>query len=537
MANGASRFFNWLYRYARPDEAVRRPGALPRPAGQDFEDFSLAYMTDGVGNALTASGLQGILTNANEGYCRSQAAMGQVIVEREPLIAAHLGTRRLAVTGKPWTVTSEADEKRATEIQGMLKTAGLTKLLGHLLDAVPTGYSMAVLDWETGGRALRGWKSVHPSVIEFDQAGNPAVYDRLGKAHALAEWPATQFIQCYADGKPGLACRNGLLRALAWTYLFKHMGIKNWARFIEKFGIPFVFAEISDNDFRDATRKNALLASLKAIGAEGVAVGTINSKMQFLSGAEGGNQEAMEKFNRYCDEIYTLLILGQLATSEAGSGLSQGGMQEAVRQDLLAADALLLQDTVQRQIIEPLCRMRYGMPDAGDITFWIEYEEAEDLDKKATTWKTLTEVTGRKIDVAQVEDEFGVKFQEKEEPPPAFGGFGQPQPPPQADKLPLYDAAQRQTMALDAITQEAMRRTLDDPQVLAEWFGPVQTALRETFADLPADAGVDELRARIPALLKRLPGLVQEMDSQKFERHLSGAMLAAALNGYAAPGG
>jgi len=33
-----------------------------------------------------------------------------------------------------------------------------------------------------------------------------------------------------------------------------------------------------------------------------------------------------------------------------------------------------------------------------------------------------------------------------------------------------------------------------------------------------------------------IPGLYSEMDTAKFERHLAGAMLAAAVNGYLEPG-
>ena len=70
------------------------------------------------------------------------------------------------------------------------------------------------------------------------------------------------------------------------------------------------------------------------IRSGGAGVGTTETEMQILNGASSGNQQAYEGFQRYCDEIMTLVILGQRASSDAAGGLSKGTAQAAVRQEI-----------------------------------------------------------------------------------------------------------------------------------------------------------------------------------------------------------
>jgi hypothetical protein len=82
-----------------------------------------------------------------------------------------------------------------------------------------------------------------------------------------------------------------------------------------------------------------------------------------------------------------------------------------------------------------------------------------------------------------------------------------------------------------AVVADALRRTVADEELFTAWLGPVRDAIRESFGDLGQD-DVQGFSDRIPRFLESLPGVYGEMDTAAFEKNLSGAMLAAVVNGY-----
>lgn len=519
---------NWL-RFLLP---TVKPPAKPGPMDDPYRDFTFSNLGS-ISAGLTPDQLQGILTQAGDGYCDSQALLIKEIQEREPVIAAHLATRRNAILGKPWCVSSTAEPERAAEIDAMLRTAGLTEALGYLSDFLVTGYAGVVTDWGEGGARVEGFVPLAPEAFEFDFGGNAALRDKLGHPVPLANWHPAQFLTVMSHAKPGLPCRNGLGRGLVWLYLFKHSGLAGFARYIERYGVPFMVATLPANQWAD---RNGVVALLKTLGRDGVSVKKEGAQLELLQGANGSATDAQERFLRYCDEVFTLAILGQLATSGDASGLSKGQAQENVREDLLAADCATLQGAVQRGLVLPLCQMAYGMPDAGDIEFAIEYKPSENMDTLATRWKVLTEVAGRPMDAATVEEQFGVKFGEAL-PVPAVPEADTPpdaEQPAVDDRQALCAFFDRAPLrALELVVADALRQVSADPEAMAAWMGPVQEAIRESFADLAVD-DLAGFRARLPGFLLSLPRVLGRMDSTGFETALSGAMLASVVNGYTA---
>lgn len=423
----AAHALSWI-KYHLP---TAKPPPRPRGNRDELQDFTYSVL-GGISAAMTPEDLAGILSQADEGLCDSQAVLIKEIQEKEPLIGAHLATRKGAVMACPWNVESERHQKEAAEILAMLEAAGLTDAISHLCDYLATGYAMSCALWAEGGRSVSGFMPVAPEAIEFDRGGNIALVDKLGAAHPLADFHPAQFVTLLNRAKPGLPCRNGLGRALVWLYLFKHSGLAGAARYVEKFGSPFMYATVPAGQWGD---KATILATLKAMGRDHVGVVREGTDLAEMSGAHAGNTDAQMRFLEYCDQAFTLTILGQLATAGPAGGLSKGQAQENVRMDLLAADARGIMSAVQTSLIVPLCQMRYGWPDADDMKLTIEYEPSEDLDAKATRYKTLTEVTGQTMDVAAIEEEFGVTFsgqpvKPQGTPPPA--GEGADDTPPGA---------------------------------------------------------------------------------------------------------
>ena len=405
--NGIDTFITRYKSKESPEERVRRfAKSTPKAQDSDFDEY-LASWTSFTGASVKAPLITRLLESADEGLSSELAALFQTVMEKEPVIAAHIQTRILSVLSCDWSVQGE-DSAKAAEVEGILRRARIHSLLRHLLDAVGTGYSGAATVWGEGGSSIDSFKHVDPTNWTFDLAGNPALIGFDGKERAISGYHPFQFVFHTHRLKPGIPSRGGLLRSLVWLYFFKHYAMRDQARFLERFGMPFVLAKIRREDFDDPQVRSSVLDSLAKVGSDGVGVVTEGSEIQ-VTGASSGSADYIEWF-KYIDDVYSMLILGQTATSKVASGLSKGQMQENVRRDIVEADCMSLMETVDAQLIRPLELYRYGT--SGTLRFVLDYSSPESLVDKAQIVKTLSEA-GFKPDPAWIARTFGIALDAK----------------------------------------------------------------------------------------------------------------------------
>jgi len=262
------------------------------------------------------------------------------------------------------------------------------------------------------------------------------------------------------------------------------------------------------------------------IRSGGAGVGTVETEMQILNGASGSNQQAYEGFQRYCDEIMTLVILGQRASSDAAGGLSRGTAQEAVRQDLLAADCGVIEEAVQKTCVEWLCRLKYGMADAGDIRFKIDCALPEDMNVRAERDLKISQATGCRLSRKYAMETYGVEL---EEPAPPPDPLLQMQQGEFSDRP--FDPAARRREAAWRLTRATVHRMMDE-DVFEAWRGPIETAAKRAFGDIDPEAedAIEQFGKRVPDFLAALPGILDHFAPEEFCRVMRGGVLASFLN-------
>lgn len=479
-----------------------------------------------------------LIAEADTGDPRRQAAAFLDMLEAEPIFAGHLQTRRLAVMSCPWQVVSPSAPKLAEEETEMLRRAGLTRAIGALADAVGTGYAGCAVDWEPGCRSIRGFLPVAPDRWVFDDGGNPALSSLAGEDVPLSAYPAGQFLFVTATGRTGLPSRQGVLRTLLWLYCFKHATLKEWTCFLEKFGVPFMIGKLPSGQYNDARLRGDLLRAIQSIRSGGGGVATTESEVQAINAMSSANTDAFERFQRYCDELATLVILGQLASSDHAGGLSRGTAQEAVRQDLLAADCENLVPAIQRLVVAHLRLSGRRVP--ADLAFRIEHEIPEDLARRAERDRTLAEASGCLLDRDYVIQTYGVRLSERQAAPaqPSGGQAGAAFSDGAQGALPRDAGTPRTSPATSAgdILRAALS-SLADPESLAAFDAAIGAAAEAAFAGLdPASPTLaDDFRGRLPALMDALPQVFAALDPAEAAEAIQGAMLAAFLNGALPP--
>ena len=416
-------FFGIPLRKKRRGNPTENMKSFPSGSSEYFESEIFSLMNYR-GTKITAPAINAILSGADSGSPRDQAALFQSVLEKEPVIAAHIQTRQLAVLSCDWQVrpasgtsSFESASEKASAISALLKKGGIYKLLKHLLDALATGYSGSAVIWEEGGAGIREFKLIHPCAWSFDLSGKTLFTSADGMTTALDEYHPAQFVFHTHQTMPGLPCRGGLLRSLIWLYFFKHYALRDRARFLERFGIPFLVAKIKKDDFENAENRNQILSSLSRMGSDGVGVTTEGSDINILGPQGGPGSTAFQEWMDYIDDVAALAILGQTASSGSASGFSKGQIQENVRQDLIEADCRSLMETVNNSIVRYLETFLYGT--SGEVEFVMQYEPDADLEKKAAVMRNVAESlkvfkeSGIEVDIEYIKSTFGIPFMEK----------------------------------------------------------------------------------------------------------------------------
>jgi phage gp29-like protein len=170
-----------------------------------------------------------------------------------------------------------------------------------------------------------------------------------------------KFVVHLSKTKSGLPVRGGLARAAGWSYLFKNYVLKDWVTFAEVFGQPLRLGKYGAG--ATESDKQALLSAVANIGTDAAAIVPDSMLIEFVQARQTGTSELYERFCEYLDRQVSKAVLGQTLTTEvprnAGSKAA-AQVHDAVRRDILAADARRLSETLTRDLVKPLVDLNSG---------------------------------------------------------------------------------------------------------------------------------------------------------------------------------
>ena len=384
----------------------------------DFEGILSAW-TQYQQVSMSIPFLSNILFMANDGSSSEQAAVFQAILDKEPIVMAHLQTRKTSIMGVDWDIMGDNSYK-CSEIKRIMEDAGYHDLTPHLLDCIGNGYAGAGITWEAGWRSIQTFIKVNHTNWIFDKYGNIALIRRDGSQVPITKENAHTVVFHQYQMRSGIPSQGGVLRPLVWTYFFKHVITKEQVRYLEKYGMPMLIGKLSEADFNNESVRPKIKAMLRNLAAQGCGVINQTTDIQSIKvdSAVGGNADYL-RFIQHCNDIYAITILGQKASSGDAGGLSKGQMQENVRKDILKSDCMSLMSTVNNQIVKRLEYNRWG---TNECTFKMDIEEAEDLEALAKNVIAFAGI-GLKAKRSWLEDKFNIPFEE-EAPVQPMAGLG-----------------------------------------------------------------------------------------------------------------
>jgi len=377
--------------------------------------------------SVTPARISSALQSADEGYPQDLFELLQEVTDRSPQMNACLGQRKRGVAQVEWCLLPGGprarDRRVAEQVEGWVRQiAGLTESLVHLLSGIEHGVSFAEIDWQIkGDLALPARLKYAPAAWFKPSPGDPDVWYLLDRQNLIDGVPliADRWIAHTHQAKPGFPVQAGLGRVLLWYWLFGHYGTKDWVAYSELFGAPLRVGHAppgaGDEQLDD------LADALDKLGVDAYAVLPPDAKVDFVGDNNGkSGPDVYERLIEYTERCIAKRILGQVLTTEAsgsnGAGsYALGGVHNAVRMDILRADASQLADTLTRDLIEPIVRFNLGA-DVAIPRWYFKVEPPRDALRDAQTQTARAEVFKRAVDLgmpvsrAQVAEELDLQL-------------------------------------------------------------------------------------------------------------------------------
>jgi phage gp29-like protein len=311
--------------------------------------------------------IQSRMKNAEYGHLGPQLVMFKRMIENDAHLSSIVQTRRLTVKTAEQTVTPPAgfeDDQRA-----LVAAAYITDLLPQIVGfdtLVPTLIDGPVIGF--GARELV-WDGVVPvAVLDTPDEGwrwrsNIGLEVRL-KTGAWVEVPADKFVIHSPRGHASVLMRRGAMRSIVKWWLIKNIATRDWASFVELFGIPYRKITYPTHTGADDPVVAQVITALQQMGASGVAAVRKDFDLELMSvGATAGRgYTPHEGLVRWCDAQMSKAILGQtltVDTADATGTYAAAKVHNEVRLDIAQADAEAIGETIKRDLIAPA--VGYGL--------------------------------------------------------------------------------------------------------------------------------------------------------------------------------
>ncbi len=486
-------------------------------------------------NGLTPVKLAEIFKEADTGDVLRQMELFEEFEEKDPHLFSQLQTRKNAVTGLDYEIIPfDSDDPRDKEIAEFVKSEfesleGFEDIQMDLLDAIGKGFAVSEIIWgyDEGRTVVTEVKNRHQKRFFWD-AVDDTFKVRTREFPEGIFLPENKFLIHHYKARSGHPSRAGVLRVVAWMYLFKNYDLKDWVAFCEVYGMPLRLGKYQPG--ASEADKAALMQALVQIGADAAGIIPDGTTIEFINTDKASSTDLYERLARYCDEQISKAVLGQTLTSDSGGGsFAQSKTHNEVRHDLTVADCKALAATIRRDLIRPLVLFNFG-EDKRIPYIRYDCEEAGDLKETAEIIGTLIEKTGLKIPTSYLYKKFSIpKPEEGEEvATPSFTPAPQIPLKHDANAAALEQIELKNKTAPELGTQERIDYIAD--AAVKKSGGAFRKAFAPVLKIIDKAGSLEELRDMFQSD-KEVAQLFGEMDVSDVEELLQKVMIYANLEG------
>jgi len=272
-------------------------------------------------------------------------------IRREVHVTSCAESREAAVTKKKWAVERLNAKPGTTEtIEAAFKELPIRQIVREMCEAWGYGYQVSEIVWRRNGGLLLPERiySLPREWFVFGKDGalrlRSSPGDMTGTPVEPYKFLLTQHRASY-DNPYGEAKYSSCF----WPVTFKKGGLKFWAIFVEKFGMPHVIGKLP-RSVAD-TERDSLMDKLIQMVQNAVAVIPDDGSVEFLLSNVTGSSDTYERFAAYHDAQISTAILGHSAGATSTPGKLGGeDLAVQVRADLIESDAGMVEETMNTLI-------------------------------------------------------------------------------------------------------------------------------------------------------------------------------------------
>ncbi|MDX1755876.1 MAG: DUF935 domain-containing protein [Marinobacter sp.] len=469
---------------------------------------------------LTPAKLARILEDAEQGNLVAQAQLGEDMEEKDAHLFAELSKRRRAILGLNWDLrppedATDQEREWTRRVENMIRVLDWETIVYDASAAILHGYACQEYNWD---RSEGQW---HLAAVDYRQPdwfmcpledrNQLRLRSTDGQGEPLR--PLGWLVHTH-KAKSGYLARGGLARILAWPYLFRNFSARDFAEFLEIYGLPLRLGKYQPG--ASDAEKATLMRAVVNIGHAAAGIVPHGMEMEFKEAAKGASDPFMAMVH-WAESSVSKAILGGTLTSQTsasgGGAYALGQVHNEVRHDILISDAKQLARSLSQYLVAPLARLNTPLRRMPQWMF--ETEQPEDISQYAESLPKLAEA-GLRIPLKWAHQKLGIP--EPEDGEAVLGS--------QAEQTP---AAVR-TAALRT-APNAGPASFEDQDALDD----ALTALSEGDLDSQMIGLLQPIMAAAAegpeALRDRLDELWPEMDDEQLQERLHRAAFVAELWG------
>ena len=308
----------------------------------------------------------------SEGFAGHASAYSlfEEMEDKDAHLFSALQTRKLGVLARPQKIVAAGDapaQRQAAEwVERTLRaTPGWLSALQHLLGALAKGMAVVEILWgfDPEGRLIP--LSLRPRAagrFAWNPSGEWRLIDPLAAPLAPGRpLPPRKFLFALFGASDERPYGKGLCEKVYWYWWFKKHNIKFWLIYNEKFGAPTVVARHRPG-LSDVERER-LLEVIEAVQTDAGVTIPDGITLELLETKRAGSADTYQALAQWCNDEISRGILGQTLTASEGQrsgSLALGQVHEVVRQDYVRADAWMLMDAINSQLVRWLVDLNFG---------------------------------------------------------------------------------------------------------------------------------------------------------------------------------
>lgn len=330
----------------------------------------------------------------------------------DPHLSSVIDTRILRVQRSSFKIVNQNGEENEM-LKDLLERPWYDELVRHVVNKTFQGTSLIeMFDTDENGELVRVTEIPQSNFIPQRGLIIKEEYDDKGVSYTEGIYK-DYYLQIGGDWD------LGMLNELAMIVLAKKLGLGSWMSYIEKFGVPPIFA-ITER--MDDARRDELFEMLSGFRMNHFGVLQGNEKIEVPNNYNVDAYQSFKTLSEVCNSEMSKRVLGGTAMVDEKSFVGSAQIQERVAQDRYEADKLLFKYYFNTFIRQRLSKISSVYADFATHTFVWDNQETLSIDKYIDSVAKLA--TSFEFDVDEIRARtglpiVGVKSLTGEPTPPA----------------------------------------------------------------------------------------------------------------------